>query len=426
MGDLGAFRVGCLLPVPATFRPLLLVEAVFVHFLPYFCLALGTIYSNWLIKKIKLEESKNNLPFRPAKVVDGATLYIEFWAWNDIREELQRRRIFSFAGNTKAEKIKDAEKQAKEITKLLDKGFKIATGKHQKPAYLLDAFKAACRIREIGSTYQMSKQNRGILLRFIEFTTARKLDRMELEKFSRGNVYDFLDWAKEERNISNRTRNNYRDMLASVFEVMFEREWIKANPAVKVKRLREKSSQYVPFTDEQRAVLEKYLIDHNKPLFYFTRLIYYGFIRPVEICRLKISDIFLDRGVILVYTHSSKNKKQQPVVITKSLDKYLREYLGKHPDAPERFHLFGKGFKPGPEEMHRNKFSVAHREALEACELYNGILKGYAWKHTGVINAHLAGVDIKTIQHQCRHYSLDETEKYMKDLGLRLSKSLKN
>ena len=73
---------------------------------------------------------------------------------------------------------------------------------------------------------------------------------------------------------------------------------------------------------------------------------------------------------------------------------------------------------------HRNRFSEAHREALEATGLYGTGVTGYAWKHTGVTNAYLSGVDIVSIQKQCRHHSLAETEKYLRSLGLRFARDL--
>jgi len=42
----------------------------------------------------------------------------------------------------------------------------------------------------------------------------------------------------------------------------------------------------------------------------------------------------------------------------------------------------------------------------------------YSWKHTGVVTAYNAGVDIKSIQRQCRHSAREMTCNYLKSLGL--------
>ena len=45
----------------------------------------------------------------------------------------------------------------------------------------------------------------------------------------------------------------------------------------------------------------------------------------------------------------------------------------------------------------------------------------YSWKHSGVVAAYNAGIDIKTIQSQCRHHSLEQTDIYLKSLGLNVN-----
>lgn len=40
----------------------------------------------------------------------------------------------------------------------------------------------------------------------------------------------------------------------------------------------------------------------------------------------------------------------------------------------------------------------------------------YSWKHSGV--------DIKSIQNQCRHHSLEQTDIYLKSLGLGVSQAI--
>ena len=41
----------------------------------------------------------------------------------------------------------------------------------------------------------------------------------------------------------------------------------------------------------------------------------------------------------------------------------------------------------------------------------------YSWKHTGVVAAYNLGVDLKAIQLQCRHHSIEMTDNYLKSLG---------
>ncbi|MEM9984802.1 MAG: hypothetical protein AAF804_06875, partial [Bacteroidota bacterium] len=84
-----------------------------------------------------------------------------------------------------------------------------------------------------------------------------------------------------------------------------------------------------------------------------------------------------------------------------------------------------KDLKPGPDPWHRKNATYLHRLVLEDTGLYDGKLTMYSWKHTGVCNAYLAGVDIKTLQSLLRHSSLDMTAIYMRALGLRVDDNLK-
>ena len=367
-------------------------------------------------------------PFKEARVIDGSTIYVEFYAWNAETQELERRRIYRINGQNRREKLSDAQRQAKEINQLLREGFVFGrqTNPLERPKTVLRAFREAADIKCQDAGHATRTNIRGIEARFSEWITTSRLEKMKLEDLSRKHICAFLDEIKRVRNLSNTTYNNYRDQLKTVLQIMVEREWLKANPAAGIKRLKSRPHKYRIFTREQQRTTENYLQQHNWPLFAFTRMIYYGFLRPVEITRLKVEHVFLDRGIIMVYSEISKNNKQQPVVITQQLGPVLAEYLAKYAGGlPGSAYLFSRHFKPGLTYTHRNRFSDAHREVLKRLDLHDGSLNGYSWKHTGVTNAYLAGVDIVSIQKQCRHYSLAETEKYLRALGLRIPTELK-
>jgi site-specific recombinase XerD len=48
----------------------------------------------------------------------------------------------------------------------------------------------------------------------------------------------------------------------------------------------------------------------------------------------------------------------------------------------------------------------------------------YSWKHTGVVSAFQAGLNIKLIQELLRHHSLEMTDIYLKSLGLTINKEV--
>jgi integrase len=84
---------------------------------------------------------------------------------------------------------------------------------------------------------------------------------------------------------------------------------------------------------------------------------------------------------------------------------------------PQDWFLFGRGMKPGPVSLSRNMVSKRHSEVLRSLN-YPSDLTLYSWKHTGVVAAYKAGIDLYSIMRQLRHHSLDMTQIYLKSLGL--------
>lgn len=384
----------------------------------------------WLANYLKINHSTmdEQYPYKLAEIVDGKGLYIKFSVWDKDTKALTLKRFHRLEGGNRSEKLADAKRKVKEINKLLISGYTLGKKDEEiilNPTFLIAAIKEASQIKINLTGKQNGIKIKGIRDRFLEHITEQKLERLPLAEVSRKHIYHFLDEIKSVRNLSNSTRNNYKDSLSQIFEIMLEREWINSNPCSGISYLKTASNKHVAYTKAQQKKIEAYLVKKNYPLYIFTRLIYHGFIRPVEVTRLRISDINLERGIILVSVEAAKNAKQMPVVITSGLKKDLEDFLDKYrQELPETAYLFSKGFKPGLTLYHRNRFSEAHREALEATGLYGTGVTGYSWKHTGVTNAYLSGVDIVSIQKQCRHHSLAETEKYLRSLGLRFARDL--
>lgn len=64
-----------------------------------------------------------------------------------------------------------------------------------------------------------------------------------------------------------------------------------------------------------------------------------------------------------------------------------------------------------------NYMANLHRKYLK--ELGFGIEhKLYSWKHTGAVMYIKNGGNVKELQIQLRHYSLDETDLYLRQLGV--------
>jgi integrase len=163
--------------------------------------------------------------------------------------------------------------------------------------------------------------------------------------------------------------------------------------------------------------LEPVLKKEFPELFLFTRFIYYTFSRVQELKELRIRDINLRARTITLKDEFTKTEKTlvKPIV-SPLLDLILESKILNNPG---HYYVFGKGLKPGPDRCPVNFATNEHKKILESTGIYRANETTlYGWKHTGNINAYLAGMDIKVIQIINGHASLETTEIYLRKLGL--------
>ncbi|MEM9986013.1 MAG: tyrosine-type recombinase/integrase, partial [Bacteroidota bacterium] len=95
----------------------------------------------------------------------------------------------------------------------------------------------------------------------------------------------------------------------------------------------------------------------------FTRLIYYGFLRPVELCRMRVQHINLNRRSIVIPAELTKNHTQQGIYIVDPLLEEL-ETIGLQKLRPTDY-LFSKKLLPGEYQIARKVATARHRTALK-------------------------------------------------------------
>lgn len=146
----------------------------------------------------------------------------------------------------------------------------------------------------------------------------------------------------EQRKVNNRTRNNYLIHLKALFSELIKREIISKHPAQHVKLLRTTGASNILYSKEQQATIETWLKKHDPDLYIFTKFIYYAFLRPIEILRLRPRDIV--GNMIIVKAKGSKNAKQLPVTIVKPLARII-EGMELH-KLDQGCLIFGKKLEP--------------------------------------------------------------------------------
>lgn len=365
-------------------------------------------------------------PYVPARLVEANwAWYIEYYVHSHEKGDLVRKRKRSIRGANDTEKRATARKIIKDLNVLLADGYMVGTGpKKKRDSYTVgQAMRMAVEIK-CASVGKRTQQRYKTMLNIWNDWAGSDVNKKLITELDTADIISFLDYMKQERQVANYTRNNYLQDVKSCISELMERKIVIENVARGIKKLQVKGQRIVVFSKEQQAQLEAWLKMHDIRLYYFTRFIYHGFLRPVEIIRLKRKHIDLDQGIILVRAHLSKNKKQMPVTITQGLAPILEEMKveGMHPEM----HIFSTSLKPGFLQIYRNRVSERHAKAMKACDMFGSDLNMYSWKHTGNCNAYRSGVDIKALQAQNRHSSLEMTDIYLQTMGLRMQWKLKD
>ncbi|QHT65652.1 site-specific integrase [Rhodocytophaga rosea] len=248
---------------------------------------------------------------------------------------------------------------------------------------------------------------------FLAWITENRLDQMLVTDFTYEHAKLFIDSLYLEKGYKGKTRSCYLITMKMLFERIKETRVINENPFKKFKKIKYSSVSALYFDEFQRKELKEYLIEHDPQLGLFVQFIFYCFIRPGELRKLRVGDIHGNK--IQIKGEISKNTKTEYVVIPGPLMNLLD--LEQIRLYPKHYFIFGKTGKPSPHYNGINYFSRKHREILRLLN-YDKSHCLYSWKHTGVIHANKIGKNIHDIKRQLRHHSLEMVDEYLKGLGL--------
>ena len=268
----------------------------------------------------KIRYAQDGTPYIPCEVKDTKEgVFIQYFAWHTERLEIVRKKFYAVKGNSKREKIKFAREKAADIDFLLAQGYTVGGEEERKKETITvqQAFQEAIN-------YKLKESDRITQLNYSSFwnvysywLTSSKIGEYKMSRFRKKDIFKFFDYLFEERDVSNSTRNNYKNKVRALCSILVERGIIKENPASGIRDLPVSQAKNIPFTESQQSIMERYM-QHNSPrLYLFTRFIYYGFMRPQEVCIMKVGHIDVKNRVILKRASKTKSRKQTPVWINK-------------------------------------------------------------------------------------------------------------
>lgn len=166
--------------------------------------------------------------------------------------------------------------------------------------------------------------------------------QLPVKEISRSEVTTFLAWAQETRGFGNFSRNNYLADIKGLFTKLVEEEYISRNPTLKIMELPASPKKNRAFNETQIEMVRDWLQEHDPQLYLFIRWVTYAFLRPVEVCRIRIKHLDLENGLLYIPTKTKREKVRR--IIPRLMEDLKGMDLNRY--DPEDL-LFTKNNQPG-------------------------------------------------------------------------------
>ncbi|MDC6363994.1 MULTISPECIES: tyrosine-type recombinase/integrase [Flavobacteriaceae] len=257
--------------------------------------------------------------------------------------------------------------------------------------------------------------------RFGEWVAQRFGSGLNIALLDKRTVMEYLNEVLQRT--SARNRNNARADLSSLFQTLEDNEIIAKNVVKGIPQLRTQPKRNKTYSPNLLAEVENLIKENDPLLLLFVRFVSYCFLRPIEVCRLRVRDIDVTDKKLYLRTKTKLDK-------TKIIPDILLEEL---PDIsrmdPEHFLFTPEGIGGAwdtSEENKRGYFTKRFKVVKE--ELGLGMEYGlYSFRHTYITQLyrklakdHPSFVAKSKLLPITGHSTMDALEKYLRDIDAEL------
>lgn len=257
-----------------------------------------------------------------------------------------------------------------------------------------------------GITVQNYKSKIKVLHKWLQETGNSS---MPVGQFSSQYAIRFIGWLKQVKGYRNTTCNKYKSILGSLWADMILNGIVDVNPWHQFKGMTKDSLPFRTYPETMQQLVNSTLPKFNEQLYMAAMVIYYDFIRPAELTRLRLYNIEWDRQCFRLTADISKTKNDRSIVIPDALFSML---LAKGYDKlPATHYLFTADGRPGTNRIGKNWFN---RKFLEYRRRYKipDEYKIYGFKHTGNSRLGISGINPQIQQKHNRHRDMKSIEPY--------------
>lgn len=236
-----------------------------------------------------------------------------------------------------------------------------------------------------------------------------KLTDMYVTGFTKFHADEYLTEKFVVQKISSTTYNNYLVFWKTAWEWFIRKGYCKENPFkdFNVKKRSEKIREIIPPEWDQKII--DYCIHNNPRLALVCQLVYGSFLRPLEICRLKVSDIHFDKSAIFVQPKAAKTGKARWAVLPEATIQMMFEL--NVDKLPGDLYLITDDLTPGRKPTQTRKVDKhwdKMRDSIRMPKEY----QLYSYRDTGITFLRAQGVPDYIITNLTGHETLEMLTKY--------------
>lgn len=213
----------------------------------------------------------------------------------------------------------------------------------------------------------------------------------------------------EQKSISPNTYNNYVRNGRALFSWAVEKCYMKENPFMGIP-LKEKEKKIRTLASaEHRKIIRDYFMEECPEFLIVAELVFNALIRPTEISRIKVGQVYLAQKIIRLDEEQTKTGYKRDCVLSDELIQILAQVLA--PGYPSDYYLIGPGYKPGDHPI----TTKAYRKTWQTMREKTGLpetIQLYSLRDSGLTGLFDNGADANTVKGAADHHDLNITTKY--------------
>lgn len=356
--------------------------------------------------------NNNFLDYRPAHLVKGKkSWYVAYSVINPETGKLVVKRIkLNYITNVKQRK-EYAEELIKQVNAKLIRGFNpFYNEKSDKLILLSNAVLDFLKVKKrdvetrilVAESFDIYKQH---LKTFQQYINSDYF----VFKIKAVDINNFLDNLYIEKGYTGMTRNNYLSTLRMFFAHCKKRAYITDDPTQDIQNVKKGAKKRTAIVDNDlQRIFAHIQAKGEKHYLLACYLLYACFIRPSEICNLKIKDVSFKNQTIFVSGEFSKNHKNQIVTMPRNvacmmLDLEIYKY-------PSDYYIIGNNFAPSEKQCTDKKLRAKWLQIRKSLNMPSSY-QFYSLKDTGITKM-INILDVSEVRDQARHSSIAITDVY--------------